>query len=61
MHVELGDDGRYSAIRIGIVTFQRESGSCLRHKDVMFVLGLKKNLASIVVLEDRSYDVILTK
>lgn len=40
MHIEMGDDGRYGAIGIGIVTFQWELGSPLRLKDVMFVLGV---------------------
>ena len=26
MHIEIGDDGRYSATVIGTITFQRESG-----------------------------------
>ena len=59
--IELGDDERYNMTRIGIVTFQRELGSPLKLKDVMFVLGLKKNLISIVVLEDYDYDVIFSK
>ena len=49
MHIEMGDDGRYKVTRIGIDTFQRESGSPLRIKDVMFVLGLKKNRISVAV------------
>jgi len=48
-------------IRIGMVTFQRNSGSPLRITYVMYVLGLKKNLVSIVVLEDRGYDVVFSK
>ena len=40
MHINLGDDRRYNMTGIGIVTFQRESGSTLRLKDDMFVLGL---------------------
>ena len=44
MHIEMGDDGRYSAARIGIVTFEREKTSPLLLKDVMFIPGLKKNL-----------------
>jgi len=42
--IEFRDDKRYRAIEIGTITFQRESGSPLRIKDVMYVLGLKKNL-----------------
>ena len=26
MHIEMGDDGRYSATDIGTITFERESG-----------------------------------
>jgi len=55
IHIKLGDDGRYN------MTCERELGSSLRLKDVMFVLGLKKNLISIAVLEDRGYDVIFNK
>jgi len=61
MHIEMGDDGRYNVTRIGIVTFQRDLESPLKLKDVMVVLGIKKNLVSIAVLEDHGYDVILTK
>lgn len=35
---------------ISTVTFQRELGSPLRLKDVMFFLGLKKNLISVAFL-----------
>jgi hypothetical protein len=61
MHIEMGDDGRYSVTDIGTVTFQRESGSPLTLKDVMYVLGLKKNLVSVAMLEDHGYDVIFSK
>jgi len=37
MHIEMGDDGRYSMTNIGIVTFHRESGSPLTIKYVMYV------------------------
>lgn len=60
MHIEIGDDERYGVTEIGTVTFQRESDSPLRLKDVMFFLGLKKNLI-FVVLEDHGYDVIFSK
>lgn len=61
MNIEFGDDERYSAIWIDIFTFHKESNSCLRLKDVMFVLGLKKNLVSVTILEDRGYDVVFSK
>ena len=57
MHIEMGNDGRYSATRIGTITFQRNSGKPFQLKYVMHVPGLKKNLASVGMLEDRGYDV----
>ena len=37
---------------IGTITFEREFGNPLLLKDVMHVLGLKKNLVSVAMLED---------
>lgn len=48
-------------IEIGIVTFQRDADSPLRLKDVMFIQGLKKNIISIAILEDRGHDAIFSK
>ena len=61
MHIEMGDDGRYNATDIGIVTFQREFGSPLTLKYVKYVLSLQKNLVSVSLLEDHGYDVIFRK
>ena len=61
MHIDLGDEGRYYDTCIGTITFKRDFGSPLHLKDVMFVLGLKKNLISVAVLEDCVYDVIFNK
>ena len=55
---EFGED---RAIEIGTITFKRDFGSPLRIIDVMYVPGLKKNLVSILVLEDRGYDVVFSK
>ena len=60
MHIEMGDDGRYSATDIGTITFERESYNPFLLKDVMHVLGLKKNLVSVAMLEDRGYDVVFS-
>ena len=57
MHIEMGNDGRYSATGIGTITFERESNNPFLLKDVMHVPGLKKNLVSVAMLEDRGYDV----
>jgi hypothetical protein len=43
---------------IGTITFQRESSKPFQLKNVMHVLGLKKNLVSVAMLEDRGYDVV---
>ena len=61
MHVELGDDGRYSATGIGTITFQRALGKLFHLKYVVHVLGLKKNLISVAMLEDRGYDVVFSE
>ena len=60
MHIEIVDDGRYSATIIGTITFERESGKPFMLKDVMHVLGLKKNLVSVTMMEDRGYDVVFS-
>ena len=60
MHIEMGDDRQYSATRIGTITFQRDSGKPFQLKDVMHVPGLKKNLVSVTMLEDRGYDIVLS-
>ena len=61
MHVELGDDGRYSATGIGTITFQRASGQLFHLKYVVHVPGLNKNLISVAMLEDRGYDLVFSE
>jgi hypothetical protein len=60
MHIEMGDDGRYNATGIGTITFQRELGKPFQLKNVIHVLGLKKNLVLVTMLEDRGYDVVFS-
>ena len=60
MHIEMGDNGWYNAIKIGTITFQRDSGKPFQLKYVMNVIGLKKNLVSVAMLEDRGYDVVFS-
>lgn len=59
--IKMSDDGRYSAIGLGTINFQRKHGTPLSLKKVMYVLELKKKLAFIAMLEDRGYDVIFLK
>ena len=61
MRIEMGDDGRYSVSGVGTVAFQREHGAPLTLTDVMYVPGLKKNLVSVAMLEDKGYDVVFSK
>jgi len=61
VHIEMGDDGRYSATGIGTISFERESGKPFILKEVMHVLGLKKNLISVAMLEDKGYDVVFSE
>lgn len=61
MHIKLGDQKRCNFLGISTVTFQRESGSPLKLKDVMFVLGLKKNLSFVAVLQYHGCEMIFVK
>ena len=58
MHIEMGDEGRHSATRIGTITFYRQLGKPFQLKYVMYVPGLNKNLVAVTMLEDRGYDVV---
>ena len=60
MHIEMGDNRRYSATEIGTITFERQSSNPFLLKYVMHVPGLKKNLVSVAMLEDKGYDVVFS-
>ena len=47
--------------RIGTITFQRESGKLLLFQDVVHVPGLKNNLISVAMLEDKGYEVVFSE
>ena len=51
----------YSATDIGTITFEREPGKPFLLKDVMHVPGLKKNLVSVAMLEDKGYDIVFSE
>ena len=61
MHIEMGDDGRYSAIGIGNISFERKSSNPFLLKYVMHVPGLKNNFVSVAMLEDKGYDVVFSE
>ena len=57
----MGNDEKYNVSGVGTVIFQREHGARLTLTDVKYVLGLKKSLVWIEMLEDRGYDVVFSK
>eukprot|EP00253_Pinus_taeda_P016240 PITA_16240 len=61
VHIEMGDDGRYSATSIGTISFERDSGKPFVLKEVMHVPRLKKNLISVAMLEDKGYNVVFSE
>jgi hypothetical protein len=60
MYIDMGDHGRYNVNSIATITFHRESGKPFQLKVVMHVPGLKKNLVSVTMLEDKGYDVVFS-
>ena len=56
--VELGDDSTYKIEGVGSTSLQIDSGTVLHIDDVLYVLGLKKNLLPVVGLEDKGYRVL---
>eukprot|EP00253_Pinus_taeda_P004796 PITA_04796 len=61
MHIEMGDGEMYSVSRVDKVPFQRKRGAPITLTDVKYVLGSKKNLISVVMLEEKGYDVVVSK
>ena len=61
MHIEMGDDERFSVLGVGTVAFQREHGALITLTDVKYVPGLKKNLVSVTMLEEKGYDDVFNK
>eukprot|EP00253_Pinus_taeda_P029161 PITA_29161 len=61
MGIEMGDDGNYIFSRVGMVAFQREHGAPITLTYVKYVAELKNNLVSVMLLEDKGYDVVFSK
>jgi hypothetical protein len=57
-HVELGDEKCYNIEGVGSISFILESRARLHVDEVLYVLGIKKNLLSIATLEEKGYWVI---
>ena len=56
--MELGDDSTYKIEGVGSLSLQLGSGMVPHIDDVLYVPGLKKNLLSVVGLEDKGYIVL---
>jgi len=59
--IVMGNDEKYSVSGVSMVIFQREHGARITLTNVKYVPGLKRNLMSITMLEDRGYDVVFSK
>jgi hypothetical protein len=53
MEISLGDDTIVRVVGHGIVTFQRDDLRPISFRDVLYILGLKKNLILVSTLQDR--------
>jgi hypothetical protein len=58
LEVVLVDGSIVKADGIGTVSFQRQSRPPKLVRDVLYVLGLKKNLISVSTIKDRGYEVV---
>jgi hypothetical protein len=52
MQVELGDDAKYLVIGMGSISFCMPTGEVLELHEVLYVLGLTKNLLLVSCLTD---------
>jgi hypothetical protein len=58
VEVVLGDDRVVKAVGCGTVSFQRQSLPPMLLTEVLYVLGLNKNLVSVFAIEERGYEVL---
>ena len=61
MHIEMGNDKRFSVSGAGTVSFQREHGASITLTYVKYMPRLKKNLLSVAMLEEKGYNVVFIK
>jgi hypothetical protein len=53
--VKLGDDYQYPIKGVGEASFKLDYGKLMKIKDVLFILGLRKNILSISTLEEKGF------
>jgi hypothetical protein len=61
LHVVLGDNARYTVKGVGSSSFQLESNIPIQLSEVLYVLGMKRNLVFFSTLEDKGYKVIFSE
>jgi hypothetical protein len=59
--VEFGDDKCYKIEGVGSISFRLESGARIHVDELLYVLGLKKNLLSVATLDEKGYWVIFVE
>ena len=55
--MKLGDDYQYPIKGVGEASYKLDYGNAIRMKDVLYVPGLKKNLLSILALDEKGFRV----
>jgi hypothetical protein len=61
LHVVIGDNARYNVKGVGTSAFQLDSDIPLQLSEVLYVIGMKRNLVSISALEEKGYKVTFYK
>ena len=56
--VELGDNSTYPILGVGSTSFHLNSGDMIHMDEILYVLGLKKNIFAVSVLEGKCFRVI---
>lgn len=61
IEIVLGDDCTMRAVSVGTVNFERESLPPLKVMHVLYVPGMKKNLISVSVMEEKGFDITFSR
>ena len=59
--VELGDGSTFDIKGVGSTKIQLDSGMLINVEEILYVPGLKKNVISVTVLEDKGYSVTFSE
>ena len=55
--MELGDGSTFDIKGVGSTKIQLDSGTLIIVEEILYVLGLKKNVISVTVLEEKGFSV----